>query len=150
MMTFLRDTLKEADGDRSHHHRTPSRLGGAGWGWSRVSGRHRLFGDSERRLGLEPGDALCFREASRSKRSVGCRKRTPHAASPAEWDAAVLALGADGRFTVEYMTQQRQLMRDSQIARQALLRNAERQRRFRFGADGGPSVDTRGREHCGR
>ena len=39
-----------------------------------------------------------------------------HAASPAEWDAAVLALGADGRFTVEYMTQQRQLMRDSQLA----------------------------------
>ena len=33
--------LEEADGDRSHQHRTPSRLGGAGW--SRVSGRHRLF-----------------------------------------------------------------------------------------------------------
>ena len=40
----------------------------------------------------------------------------PHASSPAEWDATVQALGADGRFTVEYMTQQRQLMRDSQLA----------------------------------
>jgi len=47
-----------------------------------------------------------------------------HAASPAEWDAAVPALGADGRFTVEYMTQQLQFMRDSQLARQQLLRNS--------------------------
>ena len=46
-----------------------------------------------------------------------------HAASPAEWDAAVLALGADGRFAVDYMTQQRKLMRDAQLARQQLLRN---------------------------
>ena len=46
-----------------------------------------------------------------------------HATSPAEWDAVVLALGADGLFMVEYMTQQRRLMRDSQLARQALLRN---------------------------
>ena len=46
-----------------------------------------------------------------------------HAASPAEWDAAVLALGDDGRFTVYYMTQQRKLMRDAQLARQQFLRN---------------------------
>ena len=39
-----------------------------------------------------------------------------HASTPAAWSDAIAALGADGRFQVDYMAEQRRLLRERRAA----------------------------------
>ena len=46
-----------------------------------------------------------------------------YSSDQAAWDTAVQALGADGRFPVDYMTEQRERMREAREERERLARN---------------------------